>query len=137
MGIPFWTDEQTDAILRLWAEGHSTSQIGNLVGRTRNSIIGRLHRLKAPEPAAKQKSLRNLVYTRQTPESIRLKAEVRRLKYREAHKSRRLGETAAQFRANGTSLYSAAFRKHLPRVQMTKAELRAMLTLAVQNTAAL
>ena len=42
----FTWDAATDAtILRMAAEGFSRSQIGNAIGRTRNAVIGRLHRL--------------------------------------------------------------------------------------------
>ena len=42
----FTWDAATDAtILRMAAEGYSRSQIGDAIGRTRNAVIGRLHRL--------------------------------------------------------------------------------------------
>ena len=44
----------------------------------------------------------------------------------------------AQFAASGTPKTSRAYRMHLPKIpEMTKTELRAMLTNAVQNTAAM
>ena len=40
-----WTPE-TDALLaKLWNDGYSCSQIGNRLGLTRNSVMGRIHRL--------------------------------------------------------------------------------------------
>lgn len=41
-----WTDERTDTLKRLWAEGDSCSQIAKkLGGVTRNAVIGKVHRL--------------------------------------------------------------------------------------------
>lgn len=42
-------DEALDARLRaLWAEGHSTAEIGRRMGLTKNAVVGRVHRLKLP-----------------------------------------------------------------------------------------
>ena len=46
--IPPWTEEQNELLKRLWAEGASAGQIAaqpELAGRSRNAVIGRLHRL--------------------------------------------------------------------------------------------
>lgn len=43
-----WTDEKTDQLKRLWQEGHTCSRIGAQLGVTRNSVIGRVHRLGLP-----------------------------------------------------------------------------------------
>ena len=41
-----WTDERVNALKKLWAEGHSASQIAKqLGGVTRNAVIGKVHRL--------------------------------------------------------------------------------------------
>ena len=41
-----WTDERTEKLKKLWAEGLSASQIANqLGGVTRNAVIGKVHRL--------------------------------------------------------------------------------------------
>ena len=42
-----WTDERVELLKKLWAEGHSASQIARqLGGVTRNAVIGKVHRLK-------------------------------------------------------------------------------------------
>lgn len=46
--IPPWTEEQNELLKRLWAAGASAGQIAaqpEFAGRTRNAVIGRLHRL--------------------------------------------------------------------------------------------
>lgn len=45
-----WTDEEDEALRRLWAEGWSAAQIAKALGtgRTRNSVIGRAHRKRFP-----------------------------------------------------------------------------------------
>lgn len=41
-----WTDERVETLKKLWAEGHSASQIAKeLGGVTRNAVIGKVHRL--------------------------------------------------------------------------------------------
>jgi len=42
-----WTAAEDEVILRLQLEGHSAAEIGRTIGKTRNAIIGRLHRLRA------------------------------------------------------------------------------------------
>lgn len=44
-----WTDERTDALRKLWADGLTCSQIAaELGGISRNAVIGKVHRLKLP-----------------------------------------------------------------------------------------
>ena len=41
-----WTEEKTTELKKLWAEGHTASQIAKeLGGVTRNAVIGKSHRL--------------------------------------------------------------------------------------------
>jgi GcrA cell cycle regulator len=42
-----WTVERVDMLRKLWAEGHSASQIAAKLGQgvTRNAVIGKVHRL--------------------------------------------------------------------------------------------
>jgi GcrA cell cycle regulator len=48
-----WTDERINLLKTLWTEGLSASQIAaELGGVTRNSVIGKVHRLKLPRRAA-------------------------------------------------------------------------------------
>jgi GcrA cell cycle regulator len=56
-----WTPLKISALIALWNEGLSTSEIGNRLGVTKNAVIGKVHRLglpkrnspipKKPEPA--------------------------------------------------------------------------------------
>ena len=41
-----WTPADVEQIKLLWAEGYSASQIGAIMGHSRNAIIGKAHRLK-------------------------------------------------------------------------------------------
>src|SRR3974390_39879 len=44
-----WTDEPVETLKKLWADGHSASQIAaELGGITRNAVIGKVHRLGLP-----------------------------------------------------------------------------------------
>jgi hypothetical protein len=40
-----WSDEITEEVKALYLEGHSATMIGNRLGVTRNTIIGKMHRL--------------------------------------------------------------------------------------------
>src|ERR1700728_1782906 len=47
-----WTQERVDALATLWSEGHSTAEIGRRLGITKNSVVGKAHRLSlAPRPS--------------------------------------------------------------------------------------
>lgn len=48
-----WTPAEDVKLARLWAEGHSTSLIGEMMGRKKNSVISHAHRLAecAPRPS--------------------------------------------------------------------------------------
>jgi GcrA cell cycle regulator len=44
-----WPDEDTNSLRQLWEGGYSASQIGKALGRTRNAVIGKVHRLGLPK----------------------------------------------------------------------------------------
>ncbi len=44
----FWTEERVETVKTLWADGLTASQIGDRLGCTRNSVIGKVSRLKLP-----------------------------------------------------------------------------------------
>jgi GcrA cell cycle regulator len=50
----FWTPERVEQLKRMLSEGHSCSVIGNVMGASRNAIIGKIHRLDLPRPDTKQ-----------------------------------------------------------------------------------
>lgn len=68
-----WTEEEDATLKRLWAEGYSGSEIGVILHRTRNAIIGRVHRLDLPPRA---------VATMTPPKSGKRRAAPRPLKPR-------------------------------------------------------
>lgn len=48
-----WTDAKIDTLRRLWTQGKTANQISNMLGVTRNAVIGKAHRLdltKRPSP---------------------------------------------------------------------------------------
>lgn len=48
-----WTEERTEQLKKMWAEGLTGRQIANYLGGiSRNSVIGKVHRLKLPERQA-------------------------------------------------------------------------------------
>lgn len=46
-----WTRTADDRLRALWAEGHSTAEIGRRMGLSKNAIVGRAHRLNLPKRA--------------------------------------------------------------------------------------
>jgi GcrA cell cycle regulator len=43
-----WTAETIERLRALWAEGHSTAEIGRRMGITKNAVVGKAHRLNLP-----------------------------------------------------------------------------------------
>lgn len=41
----FWPDEQVKDLTQMWMAGYSAKQIGDNLGKTRNAVIGKVHRL--------------------------------------------------------------------------------------------
>jgi GcrA cell cycle regulator len=47
-----WTQDLIDDLGRLWAEGHSTAEIGRRLDLTKNAVVGKAHRLGlTPRPS--------------------------------------------------------------------------------------
>ena len=52
-----WTDEDVANLKRLWNEGHSTAEIGRMIQKSKNAVVGKAHRLNlAPRPSPIKKS---------------------------------------------------------------------------------
>ena len=43
-----WTEERVAELIRLWQAGHSASAIGKLLGVSKNSVVGKAHRMQLP-----------------------------------------------------------------------------------------
>lgn len=43
-----WNSEAIDTLRSLWAEGHSTAEIGRRMGVSKNAVVGKAHRLNLP-----------------------------------------------------------------------------------------
>src|SRR5271166_4367194 len=43
-----WTDQVVTRLRSLWAEGHSTAEIGRRLGVSKNAVVGKAHRLDLP-----------------------------------------------------------------------------------------
>ena len=56
-----WTDEQMAQLTTLWNEGKTGSEISEVMGISRNSVIGKAHRLGLsgrPSPIKREKSVK-------------------------------------------------------------------------------
>jgi GcrA cell cycle regulator len=69
-----WTAKSIDLLRALWAEGHSTAEIGRRMGVTKNAIVGKAHRLDLP---ARPSPIRKLDATGATPAPRRKPAPTR------------------------------------------------------------
>ena len=52
-----WTDEMVESLKKMWDEGLSTGEIGKRLGVSKNSIVGKVHRLQLvarPSPIKKK-----------------------------------------------------------------------------------
>jgi GcrA cell cycle regulator len=45
-----WTDELIAELTKLWAEGYSSSIVGEKLGISRNAVVGKINRLDLPTP---------------------------------------------------------------------------------------
>lgn len=43
-----WSAEAIERLRALWAEGHSTAEIGRRMGISKNAVVGKAHRLSLP-----------------------------------------------------------------------------------------
>ena len=103
-----WTIEKVRQLTELWSKGLSASQIGQKMNLTRNTILGKVHRLRLPG----RKSIRLPL-----PETKRPRIAPRPVK-------------------SLYKVQPRPFCKP-PRVEQSKRQLYAMLAEAVRNTAAL
>lgn len=81
--VATWTDDETDAAIRLWKDGVSATIIGCRLGKSRNAVLGKLFRLKllASRPTKHRLSTRqNRRYTKKTraprPQAPRIELRV-------------------------------------------------------------
>ncbi|MFD2206113.1 GcrA family cell cycle regulator [Kiloniella antarctica] len=55
-----WTEERIELLKKLWAEGHSASQIGKMLGVSKNAVVGKAHRMKlAARPSPIKRSAKS------------------------------------------------------------------------------
>ena len=42
----YWTEEEVEGLRQLWAKGHTGSEIANMLGKSRNAVMGRISRMR-------------------------------------------------------------------------------------------
>src|SRR5262249_43719531 len=57
MGLSLWTAEQDALLKQRWEAGITSGQIARETGKSRNAVIGRVHRLKLKTPNSTGKRL--------------------------------------------------------------------------------
>ena len=61
-----WTDDKINSLKKLWAKGASTAEIAKRLGLSKNSIIGKVHRLNLEvrsSPIKKKKVQKKIVHS--------------------------------------------------------------------------
>lgn len=148
-----WTEARTADLVRLWSHGYSCSQIGAVIGVTRNSVIGKAHRLELPTHTRSNNinGQNRAVDPKPQGEPRRPPASGSRpricktvFKTRERKPDNTIFNKPATpglmtVMSNLTGFPISIYGRRQPRLsrQMTKTELRAMLTTAIQNTASM
>jgi GcrA cell cycle regulator len=64
-----WTEEAIATLRQLWAEGHSTAEIGRRMGISKNAVVGKAHRLNL---AARPSPIRRVPGQAPAPRAPRL-----------------------------------------------------------------
>lgn len=143
-----WTEARIADLVRLWSHGYSCAQIGALIGVSRNAVIGKASRLKLPthsrcnnvngqkrmvDPIPAETPRSPSRHPR--PKSVFKSREIRpKTKIKNPNAKPALMTAISMF----TGKYTGAQMLRRPGIgEKTKDELRAMLTTAIQNTAAL
>lgn len=143
-----WTEQLVADLVRLWSHGYSCAQIGALIGVSRNAVIGKAHRLQLPT----HNRARNVNGQKRIVDPIPAETPRTSPRHRRPQtifKSRERKPKARIINPNAkpaimvaisiiTGLQTGAARIRRPGMgNLTKDEMRAMLTAAVQNTAAM
>ena len=42
----YWTEEEIESLRQLWAKGHTGAEIANMLGKSRNAVMGRISRMR-------------------------------------------------------------------------------------------
>ena len=65
-----WTDEMVEDLRRMWKEGLTTGEIGKRLNVSKNSIVGKVHRLGLsgrPSPIKKKEDAQTEPKTKEAP----------------------------------------------------------------------
>lgn len=144
MKIIGWTAKQSELLVsEATTGGNSYAQIAQIINAkfgtrySRGAVLGRAHRLGLCKPQQFGRSEWAIENARQRDREKKQRRRVGKHAPSDlAERVERKKQNLALFQGTGTSRTSPAYRKHLPYLpEMTKTELRAMLSLAVENTA--
>ncbi len=140
-----WPSEHDEELKRQVDDGRSYAQAAAFINQkyhtaySRSACIGRARRMRNGPKPQKPQPVGMAESRKRTNDKKREKrwAANPSLAQR-AQRIKEMKETRAKMLATKTPKTAAAYRKHLPKLRtMTRSELRAMLTQAVQNTAAM
>lgn len=128
-----WTEDRITDLRRLWDEGYSCSQIASVMncGLTRNAIIGKVRRLGLSERVWGNGYSR---IVNPTPLVDKPPRPARRPRFERLPKPPKILNVVSPLTG---ALISKIITRRPREPERTKTELRAMLTNAVQNTAAM
>jgi GcrA cell cycle regulator len=107
-----WTAEAIERLRALWAEGHSTAEIGRRMAISKNAVVGKAHRLNLP---ARPSPIR-----RETLGDAPRQAPVRPLRTAGPMPRSTLPQAAAAPSAPTASSQQPAVVRHFPRFSTAK-----------------
>lgn len=136
--LSVWTDERVAELKKLWGDGFSCSQIAAELGCgiTRNAVIGKAHRLGLSQRQHANGYLRFIdPIPPGTPRKSIMRSRERKPRLEVMNPNAKPPMIFAESNITGTPIKKRG-RTFIDR-EMTKNELRAMLSRAVMNTAAM
>ena len=76
-----WTDEMVDKLRQMWTEGKTATEIAKELGVTKNSIVGKVHRLcltarPSPIKSKDEELVEKVEVEKEIPEEVEENVEV-------------------------------------------------------------
>lgn len=71
-----WTDEMIDNLTKMWQQGLTTNEIAKALGVSKNSIVGKVHRLNLDARPSPIKKKEEITKTKKLPSKEKIKSKV-------------------------------------------------------------
>jgi hypothetical protein len=146
-----WTEALIADLVRLWDRGYSCAQIAAIIGVTRNAVIGKAHRLQLPthrdcnvngqkrviDPRPEGSPRAKSILPRHRPGKTVFQSRERKPRARIINPDSKPAIMSVISTITGQMISIQKYRRQRLDHEMTKDEMRAMLSAAMRNTASL